>query len=165
MKNKLFILAALVFGLAGCAQKEKESKSEVVIPPMPVNDLPAMSVTLLEGTRFNTRDLKGKNILILFQPDCDHCQHEAVQIRENLALFKNYKLYFLSSASPQEIQKFADDYKLKGNAEVLFGMTSFDDVINNFGPIQAPSVYIYVDQKRIQEFNGQVDVSVIAKYL
>jgi peroxiredoxin len=130
-----------------------------------VNDLPAMPITLLDGSTFSAKELKGKIILVLFQPDCDHCQHEATEIQANLPSFKNYTLYFISSSPPAENEKFATDYKLKGESNIHFGTTASENIINNFGPIQAPSVYIYSDQKLVKEFNGQVDVGVIIKYL
>jgi hypothetical protein len=166
--NKRIILLSLTLlaGTAACTKKEKESPSSIVeTPPAPVNDLPKMPITLSDGSIIKAQELKGKNILILFQPDCDHCQHEAEQIQANLESFKDYALYFISSAPQPDIEKFAVDYKLKNEDNIYFGTTSSENVIDNFGPIQAPSVYIYSDQKLVKDFNGQVDVSVIIKYL
>jgi peroxiredoxin len=163
MKQMLLFLAILV-AFTGCSKKEKEASQKIaaVVP----NDLPAMTISLPDGKAIDAKALKGKNILVLFQPDCDHCQHEAEDIRENLAAFSGYTLYFVSSSSMVEIQKFASDYKLADNKNVVFGWTPTENVLNNFGPIQAPSVYIYTDQGRlVQKFNGQTDISLILKYL
>jgi thiol-disulfide isomerase/thioredoxin len=165
MKRITILWLTIIIGIVACTKKEKEGTSSLPAIPAPVNDLPTMPITFLDGTTVNAHDLKGKNILILFQPDCDHCQHEAEQLQQNLESFKEYSLYFISAASQAEIEKFATDYKLKGHANIYFGITSSENVINNFGPIQAPSIYIYSDQKLIKDFNGQVDVSVIIKYL
>jgi hypothetical protein len=165
MKTMVVIAVILLCGFA-CNKKQKEStSSKMVIPPIAVNDLPAMPITLLDGSTVSARELKGKIILVLFQPDCDHCQHEATEMQANLASFKNYTMYFVSSSPQAENEKFATDYKLKGESNIYFGTTAPENIINNFGPIQAPSVYIYSDQKLVKEFNGQVDVGVIIKYL
>jgi cytochrome oxidase Cu insertion factor (SCO1/SenC/PrrC family) len=162
MKQMLLFFAVLA-ALTGCSTKEKEAQQEDVAVP---NDLPAMTISLPDGRTIDARTLKGKNVLVLFQPDCDHCQHEAEEVRENLEAFRDYTLYFISSAPMAEIEKFASDYKLSGNSNVVFGWTATENVLNNFGPIQAPSVYIYADQGRlVQKFNGQTDVGVIVKYL
>lgn len=163
MKQMLLFFAVLA-ALTGCSTKEKETKQEVaVVVP---NDLPAMTISLADGKTIDARNLKGKNVLVLFQPDCDHCQHEAEDIRENLEAFSGYTVYFISSAPMAEIEKFAADYKLSGKENIVFGWTATENVLNNFGPIQAPSVYIYADQgKLVQKFNGQTDVGVIVKYL
>lgn len=165
MKTTTVVIAVILLCGFACTKKQKESaSSEMVIPPI-VNDLPAMPITLPDGSTFNAKELKGKIILVLFQPDCDHCQHEATEIQANLASFKSYTLYFVSSSPQAENEKFATDYKLKGESNIYFGTTASEHIINNFGPIQAPSVYIYSDQKLVKEFNGQVDVGVIIKYL
>jgi peroxiredoxin len=163
MKQVMLFFAVLV-ALSGCSKKEKEV-SQQAVKTVP-NDLPVMTISLPDGKTIDAKTLEGKNILILFQPDCDHCQHEAEDIRENLAAFADYTLYFISSASMADIEKFAADYKLADNRNVVFGWTSTENVLNNFGPIQAPSVYIYTGQGRlVQKFNGQTDIGVILKYL
>ena len=48
------------------------------------NDLPKMKITLVGGSELNMRAIEGKAVLIFYMPDCDHCQREAVEIRENL---------------------------------------------------------------------------------
>jgi peroxiredoxin len=164
-KNVLLFMSALL--ICACAKKSEKADqgSAVELPPAPVNDLPSMPITLLDGTTVNARDLKGKIMLVFFQPDCDHCQHEAQQMQQNLESFSTCTLYFVSSAAAQEIEKFSKDYKLDGKTNIYFGMTPGENVINSYGPIQTPSVYIYNDQKFIKEFNGQVEVGVILKYL
>jgi hypothetical protein len=162
MKIKLLLIILLCAG-GSCSRKAKED-SEKKAPT--VNDLPAMQITLLNGTKLSTKELALPSILILFQPDCDHCQREAQQISENLAAFKKYTLYFISSASEVSVQKFAQDYALTEKDNVLFGVTTVSGILDNFGPIQAPSIYIYSDQgKRVQEFNGEVAIEVVLKYL
>ena len=125
------------------------------------NDLPNMTVTSLDETQINLRTLKEKAIIILFQPDCDHCQREAKEIRENLDAFKNYSLYFISADQFDAVKRFGEDYDLIAKPNVHFALTSVDNVLKNFGAIPAPSVYIYADQKLIKKFNGEVSIGRI----
>jgi peroxiredoxin len=125
------------------------------------NDLPKMIITLLNESKINVHELKGNIILILFQPDCDHCQREAKEIRENMDAFKNHTLYFVSADQLVAVKKFGEDYDLMGHTNVHFALTTVDDVIKNFGGIPAPSVYIYADQKLVQKFNGEVTIGRI----
>jgi peroxiredoxin len=161
MKTRiLFLLIVLI----ACSPKQKDDE-QTTSAPIP-NDLPAMKISLLNGQSIDARAIKTKTVLILFQPDCDHCQEEAKQIAENLEAFKNYNLYFVSSATLPELEKFAKDYHLSDYENILFGQTSTESILNNFGPIQAPSVYIYTEQgKLVNSLNGQVDISVLLKYL
>jgi hypothetical protein len=163
MKIKLSLII-LLCAFVSCSHKAKEDTAKTPAPT--VNDLPAMQITLLNGTKLSAKELALPAILIFFQPDCDHCQREAQQIGENLSAFKNYTLYFISSAAKANVQKFAGDYGLEQKDKVLFGVTTVSNILDNFGPIQAPSIYIYSDQgKRVQEFNGEVAIEVVLKYL
>jgi peroxiredoxin len=162
MRNGI-VVVALFFAMA-CSKKENKPEERAIASEP--NDLPAMQIVLLDGKEVKAKELVGKNVLILFQPDCDHCQHEAVAIEENLAAFRDYTVYFVSSAASSEIKKFSNDYKLSGIPNILFGTTTLENVLNNFGAIQAPSIYIYSPQgKLVQHFNGQTDIGVIMKYL
>lgn len=64
------------------------------------------------------------------------------------------------------IQKFAADYKLTGKETVHFGNTTVDNVLNNFGAIHAPSIYVYNEQGNlVASFSGQTAIDTIVKVL
>jgi peroxiredoxin len=154
--------------VTGCAWKKKEAaKNGEAVEAVPAmqNDLPFVPITLTDGTVVNVKDFKGKNVLVLFQPDCDHCQHEAQDMEKQLAAFKEYKIYWVSSVPMPEIQKFATTYKLAGKDNIVFGTTKAENILNNYGPIPAPSIYIYNDQTLKQSFEGQTDVQQIIESL
>lgn len=162
MKRYLVLIAIILFQFSCDKNKKHEAKEDVPVS----NDLPTMQIQLTDGRTLDAKTLEGATILVMFQPDCDHCQREAEQIRENLKAFKAYSLYFVSSASMQEIEKFSKDYGLNEPENVFFGYTPVQSVLNNFGPIQAPSMYIYSKNGTlVQALNGEVDISVILKYL
>jgi hypothetical protein len=168
MKKILGVFVLCSLAVTGCAWKKKEAAKdgEAIESVVPVkNDLPFMPIKVTDGTVVNVKDFKGKNILILFQPDCDHCQHEAEDIEKKIDAFKDYKVYFVSSAPMPEIEKFATTYKLKGKKNFVFGNTEAENVLNHFGPIPAPSIYIYNDQTLKKGFEGQTDVNLIIESL
>jgi peroxiredoxin len=143
-------------------------KEEVVedVPVSAVNAMPKMVVTLLDGTNVAMRQLKTNTIIVVFRPECDHCQHEAEEVKKNLAAFEGVKLYFVTSDPMEEIQKFADDYGLSGYPNVFFGWTSVDSVLDNFGAIATPSIYIYSeDQQLVKSFNGQVEIATVLAFI
>jgi peroxiredoxin len=171
MKMKFVLSLGVLFILlfTSCSKKQEEKKEELKVeeiqPPV-TNDLPTMQVGLLDGSTINAKEIKGKTVLVLFQPDCDHCQNEAKQIQQHLADFKDYNIYFVSSAAPEEIHKFSVDYKLTGLPNVSFGFTTVQNVLDNFGSIQAPSIYIYTDNGKLKtHFNGEIEVEEITRQL
>jgi peroxiredoxin len=163
MKYTLFVFAVILAAVSCTRSEKKEAAEEGLFQS---NDFPNMQVRLLNGNALNAKTFDGKTVLVLFQPDCDHCQHEAEQIENNLSAFSDYNVYFVSSSPVEEIKKFANDYKLSGIPNVLFGLTTTESILNNFGAIQAPSIYIYSHEgKLVKHFNGQVEVGEIMKYL
>lgn len=167
MKNISILLITGILTVAAC-NKQQEQQSETHPSPTPavaVNELPAMHITLVDSTRLSARDLTGKNVIVMFQPDCDHCQREAKQIQENIGAFKAYQVYFVSSATGEELKKFASEYKLDNFSHIHFGSTTVEEIISSLGQIDAPSVYIYDNGKLRQKFNGETDIAEITKHL
>jgi peroxiredoxin len=154
-------LTLIVAISVGC--QKKEEKVQTVSEQAPAaNDLPTMPITFLDGTTVQAKSLTGSSILILFQPDCDHCQREAQEFQKNLSAFNNYTLYFISSVGIPETEAFAKQYGLDGQANVKFGITAVENVLNNFGAISAPSMYIYNGSgKLVKKFNGETDIQQI----
>src|SRR5688572_1073013 len=131
MKSFTFLLLIICTLFTSC--KEKEGNSSQI----KINDLPNMQVTTLDNSQVAINDLDGNTILILFQPDCDHCQREAKEIRKNLDAFNGYAIYFISADQALAVQKFGSDYDLLGQNNIHFAVTTVDDVIKNFGSVPA----------------------------
>jgi peroxiredoxin len=112
-------------------------------PGIVKNDLPDMLLVRSDGTRLTARNLPGRVILFFFLPDCDHCQREARQISNNLSYFKNYSLYFVSTAPLPEQEEFVREYNLAGQPNVSFAQTSPEELYKHFGLFPTPTVYIY----------------------
>lgn len=166
---KVVFMVLLMALMASCATKEKpaiaETKAEEVVS-LPKNDRPVMQINLTDGRQLEAKTISENMVLILFQPDCDHCQHEAIDIQKRLAEFSNYQLYFVSSHPLALITKFAKDYKLNDKPNVHFGSASVESVLSNFGAISAPSIYIYSNDGKLKKsFNGQTDVELLIKSL
>lgn len=163
MKNYLILFVALAF-LASCNGQTKPEKPQEL--KTVVNDLPQMEITFLDGTKKQARELKGKTLLVMFFPDCEHCQDEARAMHGRLDAFKAYNIYYLSSNPKEEVAAFAANYELDDKPNVKFGMVPGESVINNFGPIPTPSIYIYNEEQRlIKKFEGQTDIEIIISAL
>ncbi len=157
----MIIEASVLFCCSTSADKKTE-KDQI----RAANDLPNMTISFLDGSQMHAKKLEGNTIIILFFPDCDHCQREATQIQNNLGRFKNYTLYFVATTPKQEIEKFAMDYKLKNYKNVRFGTITVQEVLSNFGSVATPSLYIYSSEhKLVQTFNGETDIQTILKYI
>ena len=156
----LFRLLCLVLPLGCSTPASKETEKEGPIAQSR-NDLPEMTVITSAHSNIDLHTLKGNTILVLFQPDCDHCQREALEIRKHLDKSDQYVIYFISAAEMNSIEAFGKSYDLLGHSNVNFGSTTVENVLRSFGPIPAPSVYIYTDQKLRKKFNGETNIESI----
>lgn len=158
--SRIFFGLVLITAMAlGCGPKESREAQETNIQE--ANDYPDLVLTLEEGGELSTKGLKGNNVFIFFQPDCRHCQLEAVDIEQRLDEFRNYTLYFISSAPMDAITAFAESFDLDNKDNVRFARASTESVLGHYGPIQTPSVYIYSEGKLKDSFNGQTEIERI----
>ncbi|HTF21493.1 MAG TPA: redoxin domain-containing protein [Chryseolinea sp.] len=162
MNKLVFTLFFCVVALVSCSKKQGDEQTLSESASSPINEQPAIPLTLLDNTQVNVKDLTGKNALIFFQPDCDHCQREAQEFERNLEAFAGTTLYFITSGPLEEIKAFADTYKLSGRPNVHFAFTPALNVLNSYGPISAPSVYVYSgDHQLVKAFNGETPIEKI----
>lgn len=161
---KKIICGFLVLNLIsfGCSSK-KEEKANTSVPQ--VNEYPPLVLKFENGEHVSTKELKGKNVFVMFQPDCSHCQEEAIHIEQRLSEFKDYTLYFISSSPIDQIMAFARSFNLDNKEKVRFAWTASEGVLTYYGPIQTPSVYIYADGRLRQKFNGQTEIESILEAL
>lgn len=167
MLKKLSLLLLVTIASISCSTKPKPIEvEEKTTPAVELNQLPYLSGRALSGGEISFRDLPGNAILIVFFADCDHCQREATAIRERIDAFKKYQLYFISSSEQQEILKFAKDYKLDDQSNVQFVKADAGKIVQTFGAIPTPSVYIYSSEKKlVKQFNGETNIEEIIKFL
>lgn len=155
----------MLMTLVACqhAEKKREIKSATNVKQ---NDLPAMQLMTTSGQPVFTKALAGKIILILFQPECDHCQREAEQIQHNLGAFVNYQLYFISDVSEAELLRFANEYNLNTHVNIHFARTTADEILSNFGPLETPALFIYSAEGKLEnKFIGETDIQMILSAL
>jgi len=167
MKNTyLFLIGILMatslFSLSALNTDEVVLQSPYKAPPR----LPDLPMTTTGGVQINAQALEGKVVLVLFQPDCDHCQREAEAIREHLDAFAEYTLYFVTYAPMEDIQKFARDYRLNREDNIFFAFADVQPILDNFGSIPTPSLYIYSDQQQlVKAFEGETPIDKILEHL
>lgn len=167
---KTTVIGFILFTLVVCCSSTKESKTETEGDSQFnegfETDLPALDLSLRDGSSVSAKTLSGKVALIFFFPDCDHCQREAAQIQKNIAGFKDYTLYFISSAPFPEIDHFATTYQLSNYKNVVFARAESQQVVEVLGPIETPTILLY-DKNGIliETFTGEVAVEVILKYI
>jgi thiol-disulfide isomerase/thioredoxin len=155
----------LLFRKKAPAPAAQQTPPAASVPAPPASDLPDLTITKLDNSQLRVKELKGKNILILFQPDCDHCQRETKDIKAHLAAFKAYTLYFVSNYNADQVRQFSRDYALAFEPNVVFATTPVEGILNTLGPQPSPAVYIYDEGRLVKSFLGETKVEQIIPFL
>src|SRR5690606_12566164 len=103
----------------------------------PAATIPDFTFYILKSVvRFTKADLAtaGNIVLILFDPTCSHCQHEANDIGQNYDRVKSAHFYFVSMNDPALMASFLNTWAKplvgKDNVEVLYDSSA--EFINKF---------------------------------
>lgn len=156
------ILLIIVF-----QQADAQTDSLPVYKRFPV--VPMFTImTTPDSIKFTKDDLKKKKptVMILFSPDCSHCQVATKDLLEHIDLFKKAQIIMVSSLDFSHIKKFYEEYKIASYPNITMGrdgsyyLGSFYK-IHNF-----PSIYVYNKKgKFVESFEGDVKMEKIAAVL
>jgi len=153
--------------LVGFQQADAQSDSLPIYKRFP--EVPPFSITRVpDSTKFTKEDLSTKKatMIMLFNPDCDHCQHAIKALLANYDLFKKAQIVLASPMDFKILKQFYKEYKIASYPNITVGrdwtyfFASFY-VIHNF-----PAIYIYNKKgDLVEEFSGSLDVKKAAAAL
>lgn len=174
MNKRLVVIILVLAGIAvwffmrpkeAVLEQDTSTPVQASAPVAPENDLPNLPLLKPDQTKLSTKDLKGKTVIIFFEPDCDHCQREANEMQGHLAAFTNYNVYFVSPAPMDQMQQFFMKYNLSG-PNIFFAQTPNSSILQEFGAIPAPSMFIYSEKgKLVKAFKGETPMANIVPVL
>lgn len=133
-----------------------------------IASIPNFSFIQLNGQAFTHKGLqKNSNTLfVYYNSECEYCQSEASQIKENLVEFKNTQIIFISFETMEDIQKFATTYQLDQSPNVLFLQDSKSAFSELFDAKTIPFMLLYnSEQKLLQKFKGATKIANVLKQL
>jgi len=167
-KNFLFVFLglSLIAATVACEKKEKPKEEVVLEAKQSVrNDLPALNVSQVDNQKVSFKDLKGKVLLVFFNPDCDHCQRQGQMIANNRPMLEGYETYFVSPDSIQAIEKYSKEYKLE-DPTIHFAHAEGMDIYNAIGPItNLPTYFVYNNQALVARTDGEISSEKLKQIL
>ncbi len=105
-------------------------------------------------------------VLIAFNPDCEHCQQEAIDVYEHRSDLKNVYLFFVANSKSKDISDFAEKFKLKNLKNVNLVKDTKNILADSFGVKSIPTIFIYnKDNQLIKRFDGETKIDAILKYV
>jgi hypothetical protein len=121
MKNVFLYLLSL--GIASSCLSQTDSTA---LPPYKkTRTLPAFDLLLTDSaTHYTTTDLpRSRPVLImLFDPNCDHCKHETEEILQHIDNLKNIQIVMATNADFADLKKFCQYYNLEKFKNIKAGI-------------------------------------------
>ena len=168
MKKLIGCFFLALFLAAGLSAQDHNLTGDTQPEPGDNAPFPDISITQPNGTVL-TKDglIQNRPIIVFyFDPDCDHCQQQAMWVVEKILDFRGTQMVWISWGELEMIQGFADKYFAGGAKSIRFGKDTNYAFDNWFGYSEVPSIYVYNAQwQRIASFKHETKAENILKVL
>ncbi len=116
--------------------------------------------TLYEHLGLKNMDRVKSTMVVYFNSECEHCHWQIEEISNNISMFKNIRMLFVSS----EPESQAIDYLAKHKLESAYVNTDSENIFNTFtGGV--PQIFIYENEQLRKHFVGETKVSLISEFV
>lgn len=163
MKKIVLLLLPLMAALL-CNAQQDTSKLYLQFP-----DIPPFSITKVpDSSIFSKQDLKKKKptLIMLFSPDCEHCQQQTNELKKDFKLLKNVQIIMVSFLNYNLIKKFYDEYNIINLPNVCMGRDGNYFLGTFYKPHIFPSMFLYNKKgKFVKNFEGNVSARQILENL
>ena len=129
----------MLLGTVALFAQNDSVKAPVLAPYQRFPELPPFKILNPDSaTYFAKADLpKNKAVLIiLFDPNCDHCQHETEEIIKNMDSLKNVQIVMVTNADFKDLKRFYEHYELSrfknlhAGVETVYFLATFFNIHN-----------------------------------
>lgn len=164
-------VGSLFFSTTLAAQVKQETTTPSVDPNAPYmkdKRLPPFSISSIEGKEVTNKQLPTKyryTCIIIFSPDCSHCEHEASELNKNADKFKNVLFIWDSYREMDLIKKFAAKYNLAGQPNVIIGRDPSFSIPTFFRPRMTPFVALYDKGNLVRVWDQGAEVNELIKII
>ena len=159
------ILSGLLF-----SSIHAQKKAPVVDPNAPYlkdNKIPAFSITGMDGREITNKQLPKYKFtcIIIFSPDCPHCQKEAAEINKYAAKFKNVLFIWDSFRDMESIKNFAVDFNLMNKPNIIVGRDPNFTIASFYRPRMTPFMALYLNGSLLKVYEQGAEVLELAKII
>ena len=121
-----------------------------------------------DSSAFSNTNLKKNvnTVFIIFNPDCEFCQHETRDLLNNIGRFKNTQIIMISFMSYESIKKFYNEYKIASYPIITMGRDDKYFSLKFFKIKIIPSTIVYDKNGNFKKiFQQRVDMDTLVKEL
>ena len=160
MKKCFLIIILTITALAAYCQTDSTQPPYKRFPVLP----PLKLLLTDSSTYFSKNDFKKKSdvLVILFNPDCDHCQHETEEIINHIDQFKNVQIVMTTVAPFDVMKSFYQKYELAKYKNIVVGQDQNFFLLSYYRVRNLPYLAFY-DKKGnlISVFEGSMPIEKI----
>lgn len=110
MKRLIFSLFLLAFVHSAFAQSDSTKAPYLRFPTYP-----PVKLLMIDSSSYFTKESLSKKtptMLMLFNPECEHCQHETAEVVKNIDKFKGVQIVMTTYMPFASMLAFREKYKL-----------------------------------------------------
>ncbi len=164
VKKFVVFILIIVSGNGLFAQADSSAPLYLRFPSIPQFTI----YNVKDSSKFTREDLKRKKptVLILFSPECEHCQRETKELEAHIDKFKNAQIVMVTYLSFGEMEKFYKDNHIADYPMITMGRDA-----KYFFPLyyklrSMPSIFVYDKKGQFKKaFEGSVNVLKVAEQL
>ena len=167
MYKYLLSISVLLLLSAGSFAQENTAEEQPVYLRFPT--IPQFSVYKAPDSSLFTRDdLKKKmnTVIIMFSPECHHCQQETQDIIKNIRQFKNTQILMITYFPWKEMMPFYAGFRIFNYPQIIMARDNNYFFPTFFKLRNFPSTFIYDKKGNLKKsFEGTVKIEDILKEL
>jgi thioredoxin-related protein len=161
MKKTFFLVLLSAFYLAGFTQNDSLPEAPYKRFPTP----PPFKLLLPDSVTYFTKDdlSKKKAIMImLFSPDCEHCQHKTEEIIKHINTFEKVQIVMSTTLPFDKMLAYYTKYDLKRFNNIIMGR-DISYLLPAFYNIRNLPFLAFYDKKKklISEFEGALPIEKV----
>jgi len=167
MKKLEFLFACFFISFSGFSQ----TNAPIDNTPGYIKDptIPAFTVYKApDSTAFTKEDLHKKKptLLMIFSPDCGHCQHETSVLLENFSHFKNAQILMFTWLPFSDMMSFYKNYKIANYPQITMAWDSKYFFLPYYHVQSYPMLIAYDKKgKFVKAFDGNSKIEEVWKAL
>lgn len=146
------VLVALCGSIQSIAQTDSAARANL-LPYQQYPKLPAFNIMLEDSSLFNTFNIEPGPpiVLMLFSPDCKHCNDEMRLLTKGMDSLKDIRFYLVSSEMAfDQVHKFRVDHQLDKYVNIkTIGIDYRYFFVSYYGVREVPALVLYDGNKKL----------------
>lgn len=167
MKRLLFIAGCIC--ISGYGFSQKNAATDKRTDYIKNETFPDFTVyTAPDSSHFTKEDLKKKKatLLMIFSPECGHCQNETRELTKNIDHFRNAQILMVTWLPYSEMLNFYHTYQIAKYPQITMGWDKTDFFLPYYHVQSYPDLVVYNKKgKYVKSFSGDIKMEEVWKAL